>query len=104
MYRYKGASPMNSISGIKKKILPILKQHSVKRAAIFGSYARGEAKAKSDVDLLIEYSKSDKSLFDLVNLKYALEDVLNLKVDIVTYNSIYKGLRDRILAEQVVIL
>lgn len=95
---------MNSISGIKKKILPILKQHSVKRAAIFGSYARGEAKAKSDVDLLIEYSKSDKSLFDLVNLKYALEDVLNLKVDIVTYNSIYKGLRDRILAEQVVIL
>ena len=64
---------ISRIPTIKKKILPILKRHDVKRAAIFGSFARGEAKANSDVDLLIEYKSKDKSLFDLVDLKSELE-------------------------------
>ena len=92
------------IPTIKKKVLPILKRHDVKRAAIFGSFARGEAKAKSDVDLLIEYKSKDKSLFDLVDLKSELEEILGRKVDIVTYDSIYWRLREQILAQQVVIL
>lgn len=98
---------MRAISGIptiKKKVLPILKRHAVKRAAIFGSFARGEAKANSDVDLLIEYNSKDKSLFDLVDLKSELEEILERKVDIVTYDSIYWRLREQILAQQVVIL
>lgn len=94
----------NLIPTIKKKILPILKKHSVKRAAIFGSVARGTAKAKSDVDLLIEYKTKKKSLFDLVDLKSDLEDALDRKVDLVTYRSIYWRLREQILSEQVVIL
>lgn len=89
---------------IKKKVLPILKRHAVKRAAIFGSFARGEAKANSDVDLLIEYKSKDKSLFDLVDLKSELEGILGRKVDIVTYDSIYWRLREQILAQQVIIL
>lgn len=93
-----------TLAGIKKKILPILKKHAVKRAAIFGSFARGEAKAKSDIDLLIEYQGKDKSLFDLVDLKSDLEKTLSRKVDLVTYSSIYWRIRDRVLAEQVVIL
>jgi predicted nucleotidyltransferase len=52
-----------SLSLIKKKALPILKRHSVKRASIFGSFARGTARARSDVDFLIEYKGKDKSLF-----------------------------------------
>lgn len=59
---------------------------------------------KSDIDFLIEYKTADKSLFDLVNLKFELEESLGRKVDIVTYGSIYWQLRDRILAEQVIIL
>lgn len=93
-----------AISLIKKQVLPILKKHSVKRASIFGSFARGEAKSKSDVDFLIEYAGKNKSLFDLVDLKSDLEKTLCRKVDLVTYNSIYWGLRDQILAEQIVIL
>jgi predicted nucleotidyltransferase len=93
-----------SISSIKKKALPILKRHSVKRASIFGSFARGTAKARSDVDFLIEYKEKNKSLFDLVDLKLELEESLDRKVDLVTYNSIYWRIRERILAEQVVIL
>lgn len=94
----------NSLSSIKKKALPILRRHHVKRAGIFGSFARGEATAKSDVDFLIEYRGRKKSLFDLVELKADLEEILNRKVDLITYRSIYWRLREGILAEQVVIL
>jgi uncharacterized protein len=94
----------NTISSIKKRSLPILKRHAVKRAAIFSSFARGEAKAKSDVDILIEYKAKNTSLFDLIDLKAELEDILGRKVDIVTYSSIYWRIREQILAEQIVIL
>jgi len=93
-----------TIAWIKKRVLPVLKRHAVKRAAIFGSFARGDVKAKSDVDFLIEYQGKNKSLFDLVNLKSDLEKTLSRKVDVVTYNSIYWRIRDRVLAEQVIIL
>lgn len=95
---------VDTISNIKKRSLPILQRHSVKRAAIFGSFARGEAKVRSDVDFLIEYKGKNKSLFDLIDLKSELEDSLGRKVDIVTYNSIYWRIREQILKEQVVIL
>ena len=93
-----------SLAWIKKKSLPVLKKHSVKRAAIFGSFARGTAKYRSDVDFLIEYKGKDKTLFDLVDLKSDLEDTLDRKVDVITYNSIYWRIREQILQEQVVIL
>ncbi len=94
----------DTVTSIKKRSLPILRRHAVKHAAIFGSFARGDAKANSDVDFLIEYKTKNKSLFDLVDLKSELEGILGRKVDIVTYSSIYWRLRERILAEQVVIL
>jgi len=91
----KHATP--TLAWIKKKVLPVLKRHSVKRAGIFGSFAREEAKTKSDVDILIEYQGQDKSLFDLVDLKYDLEKTLSRKVDLVTYNSLYWRIRDHSL-------
>lgn len=95
---------VNTVSNIKKRSVPILKRHDVKRAAIFGSFARGESKARSDIDFLIEYKSKNKSLFDLVDLKSELEDILGRKVDIITYNSICWRIREQILEEQVVIL
>lgn len=93
-----------TLAWIKKRAVPVLKKHAVKRAAVFGSFARGEAKVRSDVDLLIEYKAKNKSLFDLVDLKAELEETLDRKVDIVTYNSIYAGIRKQILGEQIIIL
>ncbi|MBU4274796.1 nucleotidyltransferase family protein [Patescibacteria group bacterium] len=87
---------------IKRKILPILKRRGVTRAAFFGSVARGEAKKRSDVDILVELTKN-KSLLDLVRLELELEDKLKRKVDVLTYNSIHPLLRDIILKEQEVI-
>lgn len=93
-----------SIKEIKNKIKPILKNHDVKRAAFFGSYARGKQKKNSDVDILIEYKKNDKSLFDFIGLKLELEDKLNKKVDLVEYSTIRSRIKDKVLEEQLSIL
>lgn len=92
-----------TILELKKKIVPILKKNDVKRAAIFGSYAHGDATEKSDVDILIEYKNDDKSLLDLVGLKMELEEKLNKKVDLLTYDSIHHLLREYIFKDQKII-
>ena len=94
---------LNVLTGLKSKILDILKKHNVIRAGIFGSFARGEQKKNSDIDILIEF-EGKKSLFDLVELKLELEDRLNKKVDIITYKSINSLLKKIILNEEVKIL
>jgi len=88
-----------TIEIIKRKITPILRRHGVTRAAIFGSFARGEEKKQSDVDILVNLTK-DKTLLDLVGLKLDLEKKLVRKVDIITYNSIHRLLRERILVNR----
>lgn len=95
----------NNIIEIKRKIRPTLERHGVKKAAVFGSFARGEESRESDVDILIEFQQSnDKSLLDLVALKLDLEDILEKKVDVVEYSTIKPLLRKNILKEQVLVL
>jgi len=81
---------------IVKKIKPILRKQGVKKAALFGSVARGDNKKNSDVDILIEPPKKF-SLLDLSGLKIDLEEILNKKVDILTYDGIHPLLKDIIL-------
>jgi predicted nucleotidyltransferase len=91
------------IEKIKERILPILKKYNVKRAGMFGSVARAEARRDSDIDILVELP-DDATLFDLVGLKIELEERLKRKVDVLTYNSIYHLLKERILSEEIGIL
>jgi len=84
-------------------MLGILKKHDVEKAALFGSFVRGEQTKKSDIDLLVQF-KGEKSLLDLVGLKQELEDKFKRKVDVLTYGSLHPLLRERILREQKVIL
>lgn len=91
-----------TISILKRKIYPLLKEQGVIKAAIFGSFARGEAKKNSDLDLLVKLDK-DKSLLDLVGLKLELEKKLNKKVDVITYDSLHPLLKNIILNEQKII-
>lgn len=95
---------MDLSQNVKKFISKVLVEGGVKRAALFGSFARGDATEDSDIDLLIEFKGKKKSLFDLVALKIQLEESLGRKVDLVTYNSLHPLLRDRILSEQIIIL
>ena len=89
------------IEEIKKKIIPILKKNKVVRAGIFGSYARGEEKKNSDVDILIDINVS---LLELVGLEIELKKILKKKVDLLTYRGISPYLKDRILNEEIRII
>ena len=92
-----------TVETIKKKITPILKRQGVIRAAVFGSFARGEETKNSDIDFLMEISKS-KTFLDLVGLKLEMEDKLGRKVDIVEYGSIHPLIKKEVLKEQKKIL
>ena len=78
---------VNSLEEVKKLAIPILKAHKIKKAAVFGSFARGYFDDKSDVDILIEPPEGF-SLFDLAGLHLNLEDMLGRKVDVMIYDSI----------------
>lgn len=91
------------VSSFTDRITPILERHRVARAGVFGSYARGEASAESDLDLLVELPHGS-SLLDLVAIQLELSAALGLDVDVNTYRAIHPLLRDRILAEEVRIL
>ena len=88
------------ISEIKEKIAPTLHRQNVRRAGLFGSFATGHDTLVSDVDLLVEL-KDKISLLEFVQIKLELEDVLGRKVDLVEYQAIKPGLKERILAEEV---
>lgn len=93
----------DKIKELKKKIIPILKKNDVVRASIFGSFARGEEKRKSDIDMLVEF-KEPKGMFHRIGLKYALEDALGRKVDLLTYNAINPLLKEYIYKDEIKIL
>ncbi|HNZ27297.1 MAG TPA: nucleotidyltransferase family protein [Spirochaetota bacterium] len=54
---------------------------------VFGSYARGEATNKSDIDILVEFKKG-ASLLDFVDISIFLEEKLGVKVDVVSERTI----------------
>jgi hypothetical protein len=70
----------------------------VKRIGLFGSYARQEQRPDSDIDLLVDFSE-DADLFDLVELKYFLEEKLHNPVDIVPERALRDELRQSVIAD-----
>ncbi len=75
-----------------EKIRKVLKRHSVKKAALFGSFARGKATKKSDIDLLIA-PPSGFTLFDMAEVKEELESSLHRQVDLLTFSSLHRLIR-----------
>jgi hypothetical protein len=92
-----------TIRDIKKKIVPILKKHGVKRASLFGSVVREDQTKGSDIDILVEMPET-ASLLELANLKLDLEDILKRKVDVLTFESLHPLLKERILHDQQAVL
>ena len=72
-----------TVEEIKRIITPIAIEHGVKSVSLFGSYSTGTATDDSDVDLVIEKGKL-RSLFQICGFRLALEDALNLPVNLVT--------------------
>ena len=74
------------ISEIQTKAEPIFRSYGVSKAAVFGSRVRGEARADSDIDVLVELQKPI-GVFKLVGLKQELEACTGRSVDVVVRGS-----------------
>ena len=90
------------LEGIMPQIIRILRKNNIKRAGIFGSYARGEQKKNSDIDILIQPPKNTG--FGFAGIEMELERKLKRNVDLVSYNGISPYLKDRILSQEVRLL
>jgi len=77
-------------------------KYKVKNIGIFGSYVRGEHRAKSDLDVLVEYD-NPVSLLQIVALENHLTALLGVKVDLVPRRNIRKELKASILKEMVLV-
>ena len=75
-----------------------LRRLGVERLFLFGSTARGEARVDSDVDLFFDYEKGKLGLFELMDVKEFAADILGVKADITTRDSLHKRLRPQIEA------
>ena len=94
---------METIEMVKEKILPILSKYGVRRAGLFGSVVRKDFGQSSDVDILVDVD-DHLSLLSLIEMKLALQDVLERPVDLVEYEMIKPQLRPYILDEEIRIL
>lgn len=90
------------LKSIIRKINPTLRKYGVKKAGIFGSYARREQKKGSDVDILVQPPKGLG--FGIGGIKIELEEGLKKKVHLVSYKYIYPPLKRRILKDEIRIL
>lgn len=79
--------------------IPFFQQYKVKKAAVFGSYARGDHDLNSDIDIIVSFvGKYD--LFDIIGLRQDLENVLKRPVDLLTYESLWDdSFTNNVLAE-----
>ena len=84
----------------RHQILELAMQRGAQRIRVFGSMARGQAKATSDVDFLVEM-QSGKSAFALGGLLMDLQDLLGRRVDVVTPKALHPAIRDEVLKEAV---
>jgi predicted nucleotidyltransferase len=90
-----------------EEILYILNRHkremqerfNAETIGLFGSYLINEQNKQSDIDLLVSFRKGHKDLFNFLNLKFYLEDLLGENVDLVNKDGIKPALKSRILKQ-----
>jgi predicted nucleotidyltransferase len=86
----------------REEILRIAAKHGAQNVRVFGSVARGDADSQSDIDLLVEF-KRGTTLLGHAALMQELEDLLGVKVDVVSERGLRDRVRERVLREAVAI-
>ena len=82
----------------RRRLLDAAKKHGIGHLRAFGSLARGEATADSDVDLLVDL-KPGRTLLDLAAFRREAGEILNLPVDVATPDMLKGHIRDEVLSE-----
>jgi uncharacterized protein len=75
----------------------------VKKAYVFGSYARNEAEANSDIDLLVELDFSVPIGLGFVQMKFDLEKLLDRNVDLVSEDALSKYVKPCVDKDKILI-
>ncbi len=84
----------------RNDILYVATHHGARNVRVFGSVARGEADAQSDVDFLVDMEPG-RSLLDRAALLLDLQQLLGCRVDVVTTRGLRERIRDRVLQKAV---
>ena len=97
---------MKKIEDIKAKLealKPLLKErYQVETVGFFGSYARGEQKKKSDLDVLVEFSQPNTiDLLDFIKLEEFISKKLGIKVDLFPKSALKSMIKEQILKETI---
>jgi len=87
---------------LQESIVSILTRYDAERIAIFGSYARGEAGRKSDIDILVRFTKP-KSLIQIVQIEDEIKKAIHMNVDLVTEKAISPYLAGSVHRDEMVI-
>ncbi len=85
-----------------KTLVSFLTKHGAKKIGIFGSVARGEERADSDIDVLIEFN-GDPSLLDVVIIEQEASEILGKKIDLVTEDALSPYIKEKVMKEVVVL-
>lgn len=93
---------MAQVTPFDATIISFMTEHGAERIGVFGSYARGESRPDSDLDLLVWFSEQ-KSLLGVIRLERELSELLGVKIDLLTEQAISPHLIDRIRLELKVI-
>jgi len=93
---------MTHITPYDDRIIGYMSQHGAEKVGVFGSYARNEARADSDLDLMVWF-KDQKSLLGVIRIERELSELLGVKIDLLTEQAVSPYLIDRITQELKVI-
>lgn len=92
---------IEDVIGAKREdVLRLAQRHGAYNVRVFGSVARGEATANSDIDFLVAF-KPDSTLWDHIGLMQDLAELLGREVDISTDDTLKERLKERVLREAV---
>lgn len=89
------------IETLKHNNKVIRNRFGVKDIGLFGSYVRAEQKKASDIDVLVEFKKGYKTFNNYMDLKFFLEDIFGVKVDLVIKEAVRQELEEYIFNEVV---
>ncbi|RZM82145.1 nucleotidyltransferase family protein [Leptolyngbya iicbica] len=91
---------LETLQSQKPKILEIAEKYGASNIRVFGSVARGEANAESDIDLLVDLEPG-RSLLDHIGLMQDLADLLGRSVDVATPSALHARIKDRVMQDAV---
>ena len=104
-----GKGDVLSVDAIRLMVLPIVQRYGIDKATLFGSYARGDANAESDIDLLIECDNI-RNMEDYLGLQEDFKKAIGRNVDILMADALEsdntrsaKRLKEHIERDKVII-